>query len=373
MKCHPINGGETKFRRETIERRMVRGENMCTVVTLDFEKKEDFARWQGFVSSRSDTQCTDRAEWRLLFKELYGISSYSYACEEQGGIRGVISLYHIRSPFLGNMLVTCPFFGYGGFYADGDRARDALLERTEALARELKVDFIELRLAEKLPPPYAVNTDFLEFDLHLSETPEAAWTDRLSSNARQNIRKSQKRPLEFSVSSDHRPCYALLSRALRDLGTPFHGERFFTLLKKYFGSDVCFSEVRHEGNLVAGGIIVRFRSHVITPYIGSLNRYRNLGSNYCQYWGIVNHCCERQVDRFSLGRSPKDSSHVQFKRKWGPEEIQVYYNYRILNPAGRYRTVSRPAKIFRLAVAVWKRLPVQLTRLVGPWVFRYIP
>ncbi len=78
-----------------------------------------------------------------------------------------------------------------------------------------------------------------------------------------------------------------------------------------------------------GDVLVAFPrvDSLITPYIGSLKQFGHLRANYCQYWGIVEYCLEHGVPRFEFGRSPKGSTHVQFKRKWGAGDVEVVYNY----------------------------------------------
>jgi len=343
------------------------------IIPIDFGNRADRDLWNDFIHSHDHTHCTDQAEWRLFFSELYGIRNYAYTFRQGSVVRGAVSLSHIRSPFMGTMLVTSPFFGYGGLYFDNEDIRDALLHRIESVARTLRVDFIEIRLPERLPAPYQANTDFAEYDLHLRDSPDDVWENQLSSNVRQNIRKSLKNDLRFSITSDYRPCYELLARTLRHHGTPFHGRPFFRLLQRHFGHDVSFSEVRHRRTLVAGGIIIRFRDGIITPYIGSLKDYRHRGSNYCQYWGIIGHCLEEKIRRFEFGRSPRGSTHVQFKKKWGAAERQMIYNYRLFNPTATYGSVSRPARIFRLATVLWRHLPLCITKGMGPRLFRHIP
>jgi hypothetical protein len=45
----------------------------------------------------------------------------------------------------GNMLVSLPFFNYGGICAEAEEARLALLDSAITLARQERVDFIEIR------------------------------------------------------------------------------------------------------------------------------------------------------------------------------------------------------------------------------------
>jgi len=346
---------------------------MDRIVQIDFDKPGDVLRWQSFIAARNDTHATDRAEWRRLFRELYGIPDYSYACVEGETILGVAALYHVRSRLLGNRLMTCPFFGYGGLYADREDVRRRLVAEAEACAAKLGVDFIEWRLDRPLPPPYQVNDDFLEFDLDLAGGHDPVWDGRLSSNARQNIRKAAGHALRFSLSDDPAAVFELLCRTLRAHGTPFHGRRFFSLLAQHLRHDVRFSEVRDDGRLTAGGVVVRFKDTFSTPYIGSLRKGRERGSNYAQYWGIIEEALKQGIRRLDLGRSIRGSVHVSFKEKWGARAIPVHYSYRVLKPGANYASVSRPATIHLLATRIWRRLPLIVTRSLGPYLARQIP
>ena len=59
---------------------------MIEIIPIDFEIKKDFDRWQDFIYSREDTHCTDLAQWRLLFKELYGFKNYTFVCVDNNQI-----------------------------------------------------------------------------------------------------------------------------------------------------------------------------------------------------------------------------------------------------------------------------------------------
>ena len=119
-------------------------------------------------------------------------------------------------------------------------------------------------------------------------------------------------------------------------------------------------------------MLIRFRDSIHTPYIGSLSSYRHTRSNYCQYWGIIQHCIETGVRRFELGRSPKGSTHAQFKKKWGATPIEASYNYYPLKPNAKYRSAADPPRSYVLAARVWRRLPLTLTRACGHLFSRQI-
>ena len=346
---------------------------MPQVLSLDMFCDRDFRRWQAYVLSHPDAQYTDLGQWRRIFAELYGIRSLNFAYVAGDRVRGVASLYLIASPFFGRLLVTCPFFGHGGLYADDLSVQQALLARVEQAAEELDVDFVEFRLRSRIGEPYRIREDFLEFELPLAESAEEVWQRSLSSNARQNVRKSERYSLAFSTSRDANETFLLLSTTIRDLGTPFHSRRFFDLLLEHLGQDVQFSQVRLQGRLVAAGIMVRFRDRLATPYIGSLKRYGATSANYCQYWGIIKHCIDSGIRHFDLGRSPRGSSVAKFKRKWGANPVPMPYAHRAFSTRRTYRSVLEPGRLESLVSAAWKQLPLALTRRLGHLASHYIP
>ncbi len=343
-----------------------------TVRTIDFAQPEQARDWDEYVRAHPDAHPTDLSGWRLLYRELYGLRDASFAAMDGSRICGIASAYLIPSPFFGRMLVTSPYFGYGGLHTDSPETAAPLVEAMERRGSELKVDFLEWRRTDALPEPYTPHQDFREFRLPLDDDPETTFTKRLKSNARQNVRKSRSQGLSFSVTSDPNGAWKLISQTIRDLGTPYHKRRFFELLVKYFPDEIRFSEVHHQDRLVAAGVLLRFRDMLLTPYIGSLRESRSTRANYFQYWGIVEHCIVEGLSRFELGRSPIGSTHEKFKLKWGAEPLPVTYSVRTMG-SRPYRNVTAASRLERTATEIWKYLPLPLTRRVGHLVFRHLP
>ncbi len=340
---------------------------------IDFLSPHDFHLWQNFILLTDDTNYSDLGQWRLLYYNLYGFQNYSYFCFDKDIVVGVISVYKINSPFIGNMLVSSPFFGNGGLYYKNENIRSLLLEKIITVGKELKVDFLELRLIEQLPMPFKQNNSFSEYILDISEDENTIWEDSFSSNVRQNIRKSFESNFRFSSSLSFTNCFNLLEKTFRVHGTPFHNKRFFKLLKKYFKSDILFAEISKEKNIVASGIIFKFKKTVDTPYIGSLKKFKTAGANYFQYHNIIKHCKENGITSFNLGRSPNESSHAKFKLKWGAERVPLNYNYYMINSKKEYKTVGEPSVLFIFATKFWQKLPLIVTKNFGHLFFRYIP
>jgi len=347
---------------------------MMEVVRVDWDNRDQVGRWQAFLNQRPDSNYSDLPPFRPFFRLLYGHRDFSFLCLDGGSTVGACSLYKIESPFLGRQLVSAPFFGRGGFYCDCEEGRRMLLATVTEEAEKQGVDFVEIRQLQPMAPRWKQNSAFSEFDLSLDHSLEDVWKVGLSSNARQNVRKSRKQGLRFDLSNDPEATYRLLSQTIRDLGTPFHGRRFFELAVDLLADAVTFSRVWQGTRLVASAMVVRYRDSIATPYIGSLQQYRGRGANYFHYWKLIEWAIDSGVTRFELGRSPKGSTHQQFKLKWGAQERPAVYNY--LTMPGRersYRSVASPSGWFLAASPLWKRTPLLVTRAMGHHIFRFVP
>jgi hypothetical protein len=74
---------------------------------------------------------------------------------------------------------------------------------------------------------------------------------------------------------------------------------------------------------------------------------------------------------FDFGRSSRESNTYRFKKQWGaiPEPAEWQYHLR----AGSVSEM-RPENVkYRRLIRLWQRLPVPLTRLIGPPIVRGIP
>jgi hypothetical protein len=67
-------------------------------------------------------------------------------------------------------------------------------------------------------------------------------------------------------------------------------------------------------------------------------------------------------------RSEQGSGTFVFKRQWGAEPKQLYYQYW---PKG-LSLKERRAR-YRLFISTWKMLPLSFTKAFGPMLRRYIP
>ncbi len=74
---------------------------------------------------------------------------------------------------------------------------------------------------------------------------------------------------------------------------------------------------------------------------------------------------------FDFGRSTRGSGTHQFKRQWGAEEAPLHW-YHVRLDGGRPADLATDAPGGALATRLWRRLPVGLSRALGPRIRKYL-
>jgi hypothetical protein len=74
---------------------------------------------------------------------------------------------------------------------------------------------------------------------------------------------------------------------------------------------------------------------------------------------------------FDYGRSKRGTGAFDFKSNWGFEPEQLHYEY-FLVKSREMPNLSPSNPKYGNAIAVWRRLPLKLTQLIGPPVAKYL-
>ena len=76
--------------------------------------------------------------------------------------------------------------------------------------------------------------------------------------------------------------------------------------------------------------------------------------------------------RFDFGRSTPGEGTYNFKKQWGARPTLLHWQY--LLPEGRSMPeLNTKNPKFDLAIKLWRKLPLPVTRLLGPQIVKSIP
>jgi len=345
------------------------GDHVNIICTTDIMPAE----WDAYVDAHPAASAYHAWRWRLVFERAFGHEPVWLAARRGDAVAGVLPTVVFRSWLFGRFMVSLPFVNYGGVLADDADAARELLAAARQEARERKCAHLELRHVARYFPDLPVKQHKVAMTLALPASADEAW-NRIDRKARNQVRKAQKSNLDVVWGGRELlpSFYRVFAVNMRDLGTPVYSRRFFEQVMDVFPERAAVALVRHEGRAVAGAITVRYRDRVEVPWASSLREFRASCPNNLLYWAVIERAIADGCGTLDFGRSTPGEGTYEFKRQWGAEPSPLFWEY-VLDAGREVPDVTPANPRFGAAIALWKRLPLPVTTVVGPSIVRSIP
>lgn len=335
----------------------------------------DAQRWDNFLAETGCGAFYHRYGWMKIIREAFGHEVFPMFCENSSGdIVGVLPLVFLNSRLFGKILCSMPFLNYGGTASLSGEIERTLVDAARDTARELAVDFLEIRSRQRLEQSgLSVSTAKVSMTIDLDRDPDVLW-DGFSSKHRTAIRRAYKNGLSVvKGGSDLVPdFYRLLSLSWKALGTPLYREDFFDRIAQVFSEDLELFLCVHNGVPIAAAMNGVHGATVEGMWLGVAPGGRKVQYSYVLYWEMIRDACELGRNVYHLGRSTADSGGEGFKKKWNSRSEQLYWHYDLINRSDLPElNVTNPK--FEMAIRLWRRLPMRVTDLIGPAIASGIP
>jgi len=336
-------------------------------------RREESPGWDAFVDRHPRGTVFHLTAWRRALERVFPYEPHCLMAEEGGRVAGVLPLFLVKNWVVGRVLISSPFAVYGGILADSDEARRRLAEAVSELARRLEVDHLELRNAyEQQCAGFARLDRYVTFTLPLQPVTEDELLARIPKKTRNMVRKAKRFPYEVRRTRSLDGFYELLALNYRRLGTPVFPRAWFEALCENYGEQVDVREVILEGRVVAASLNFLYRGEMHTYYAASRAEYfAKAPNNYLYFdhllWAAANGCRS-----FDFGRSKKQTGNYEFKKHWGAQLRELPYEVLLVKRREMPDFTPKNPK-FELAAALWRRLPLGLTKRLGPRLIGLFP
>jgi serine/alanine adding enzyme len=330
--------------------------------------------WIDFVAAAPRATLYHDYRWRSVQESVFHNECHYLLARDSGGaVQGVLPLVRLKSPLFGDFLVSVPYLNYGGVLASSDGARDALLTAAAERAASLGVSHVELRHDATVDLALPARDDKITMLLDLPADEAALW-DGFKPKLRSQIRRPEKAGATARVGGGElvKDFYTVFARNMRDLGTPVYPQRFFEAIAATFPESMRIVVVDLEGRPVAAGLTLSHRSTVEIPWASALREANGASVNMLLYWTALRDAVARGARTFDFGRSSKDSGTFKFKEQWGAKPLQLRWHY-WLKPGRELPRLTPNNPKFRLAIDLWKKLPVPIANVLGPRIVKYLP
>lgn len=307
-----------------------------------------------------------------------------------GRVCGVLPMVQLKHPIFGHRLISIPYFDMGGVLADDERVEEALLSEAVKLAREVRAASVELRHLWPLACLRAGSGAILDGGIsqhgwvthtrahkvrmvvELPDSPETLFKS-FPSKLRSQIRRPLKEGLTSKIGGAELldDFYDVFAVNMRDLGSPVHSKRLMANVLHEFPEEAALILVYRENEPVAGSLVIGFGDTLENPWASALRRYSRLSPNMLLYWSMLEFACNQGYRAFDFGRSTPGEGTFKFKEQWGA--VPTPFHWHTLSRAGERPPVNESDRArFAKTVEYWQRLPVWLTRIIGPLIRKHI-
>ncbi|MEP7339238.1 MAG: FemAB family XrtA/PEP-CTERM system-associated protein [Acidobacteriota bacterium] len=352
------------------------------LLTIKPYASTDSVRWDDFVERSLAATFCHLSGWQRVVERTWQYRQHSLYAERDGHIAGVLPLFHISGLWFGSifgtMLLSTPNAVYGGVVAADIEARQALIASAQALAADLKVDYLELRDAGL--SQYEIPAEkFHRRDLYFTfERPLVADEDALMKSLPRDVRRMIRQGVQHGLSAELGreelldDFFEVYAASVHNLGTPVFPKKLFANFLREFPATSDILLIR-QNRKVAGAVLSFYFRDVVMPYYGGAYReFHRAGVNNFMYWELMRQSAQRGYTRFDFGRSKIGTGAYEFKRGWRMTERPLPYQFFPVC-ADEVPNLNPTNPKFKLMIEVWKRLPLGLTKLIGPKIVRNFP
>ena len=338
-------------------------------VTIRYARDEDASNWDAFVVATPDATFFHRFGWRNIFREIFRLDTHYLIAERNRTITGILPLVHQNSLFFGNTLSSLPFCAEGGPVAIDIESRAMLDKAAIELMRTLRAQSLEFRTRIPSRAGWTARSGlYATFARGLSPDAEANLRT-IPRKQRAVVRKTLQGGLSSHVDDNVDTLFRIYSESVRNLGTPVFSRRHFAALRATFGSDCDVVVICESAKPLSAVMNFYFRDTVMPYYAGGRPAARRNGANDFMYWEVMRRAADRGYRRFDFGRSKSETGAFAFKKNWGFEPQWLQYEY-YLPPGAAIPEKNPNNPKYATFIALWKRLPLPVANLIGPFLVR---
>ena len=358
------------------------GHSASTIVQVRHAGESERALWDSYVRRHPQASHFHQFGWRDVIHGTYGHRTY-YLLATQGeraDALGILPLVHFRSAIFGSSLVSLPFVDGGGVLAESSDAEDRLLSEAMGLARRIGAMSIDLRCEREIAacedPRTPLSATKRSGKVRMLRTLPGSSAE-LAKTLKSKLRSQINRPLKegctcriggLELLEDF---YKVFLINMRDLGSPVHSKDLIQHVLEVFPEHSRIFAVYHSGRPIAASLVIGFNGTLRNPWASSDRRHAAMSPNMLLYSRMLEFACDQGYRSFDFGRSTPGEGTFKFKEQWGAVAAPLHWY--ILSTAGAAPELeASPAERFKLAARCWSRLPLAVTRVLGPRIRKHI-
>jgi Acetyltransferase (GNAT) domain len=331
-------------------------------------------RWDEWIHAHPEATSFHSTGWARVLSATYGHRPFYIRILSEGKTAALVPLMEVRSWLTGSRGVCLPFTDYCPPLVFEPLAAPAIFDTLNALARDRKWRYFELRGSLSPDTGATRSVEFLGHTMSLAGGEERLLAG-CSSPVRRAIRKAEKSGVSVGVSQTSEALSdfcRLHARTRRRHGVPPQPAVFFSNIhREVIEPGAGFTVVaRCEGRPVAGAVFLRFGKKAVYKFGASVDEGQETRANNLVMWEGIKFLAAQGCDSLDFGRTSVTNEGLRhFKLGWGSREQRLGY-YKFDVEAKRWMTARDNAS--GLHNVVFRSLPLFANRLAGAMLYPHL-
>lgn len=343
-------------------------------IQVTFLEVTEYSEWDTFVKDSPTGTFCHLSGWKTAIEQGAGQTCPYLIARRAGRVVGVLPLTVKRHFLFGKALISNMFCVYGGALGIDADVISALYDRAWEFARQERLPVFEVRgnaAFETEEENWVISRESATFIKALAGNDDEQLL-AIPRKQRAVIRKSLNNAMTTQWDGDLDVFYDLYAQSVLSLGTPVFPKKLFQALKEIFGDAVQIQlTLSADGKPVASLMSFYFNGTVMPYYAGGTPEVRRLAAHDFMYYNLMLHARERDCTHFDFGRSKIDSGPYKFKKNWGFEPTTLSYFTRLM-PGTAQPNVSQQSGPYATMSNIWKKLPLSVSKILGPSLARHL-
>jgi len=328
--------------------------------------------WYAYLQQQPHTPY-HQSTWLELIKNQFGHETIILlAFNEKNEILGGLPLTLFSSKLFGRFAVSIPYINYGGPISRYKDINQALIAHSKILLEKFALSHIEIRSIQAgLYPLYTSKK--ASMILRLPESDEAL-DKNLGAKLRSQYKKAEDYSPQLKIGKAELldDFYSVFARNMRDLGTPVYPKRFFNAILDNPKIQSTLLIVKLNNKAVSAAFLIANGYVLEIPWASTIAEANKKNMNMWMYRHILSFAIEQKFTFFDFGRSTIDAGTYKFKKQWGAEPRQHYWYY-VMPEDQSLPEINPNNPKYKIFIALWKLMPVWMSKLIGPILIKNIP
>ncbi|CAD6492121.1 MAG: Acetyltransferase (GNAT) domain protein [Candidatus Argoarchaeum ethanivorans] len=345
-------------------------------------RREDYEEWNKFAKVHKNATIFHTIEWKKVLEETFGYKpAYLVTKNSEGEIVGISPAFSVKTLF-GNVIVSQPFFEYGGPIIErgfGEAYKEVLDFYGDKVENE-RIKYVEIKVLPDGENEHFGKTGFVKqfkaygfyIDVKGKNFEKDIWLGLYTkkSRVRNSVKKAMKSGVMVVEDDDIDIYYELYIKTIAKLGSPPYPKTLFENIKKYADSSVRFTYAYLKETPIAAMMSFPYNNRDLMVSLVSDENYQECRANDLLYNEQIEYATKNGFEIVDFGRTRPDSPYERYKKKWGATKIDLYsYVY----PPSTSEGVN-PYKYYLMVSRITKKVPWIFTKTgIGPYLVKKFP